>query len=109
MFLQSFVTPVCLYSKQGEHAHVEELMGSAFFVNSNGIFITARHVAESAFERVQDKGWIFSLAVKDKQGTHKKSMLAEVVQIENAPSPYDIAIGRVNYQCNQRFVCRNEK
>ncbi len=109
MFLQSFVTPVYLYTVNDKQAHVEELIGSSFFINSNGLFITARHVIEYAEKKAQTEGYLLGVAVKDKHGTHKKSMIAKVKLKEFAPEPNDIAIGLVNYQCDPWFCLQDRE
>jgi hypothetical protein len=99
MHLQSYVIPVCLYAIEAERATIKELIGTAFFVNGNGVFLTARHVLESAAVNASQKNLLVGLVLKDEGGKSAASVIAGVIQSEFAPEPYDIAIGQVNYQC----------
>lgn len=94
MYLQSYVVPVCGYKINQGMATVEDLFGSAFFINPSGIFLTARHVIEAAVEHVKKKDRIFGLCQKDDKGLSVKSGVASVEAYEFAPEPYDVAIGR---------------
>ena len=94
IFLQSFVLPVCSYHIDHGRATVDDLFGSAFFMNSSGIFLTARHVIESAIVNAKKKDRVVGLCQKQDAGRSAKSGVADIIAYEFAPEPYDIAIGR---------------
>lgn len=93
-FLQSYVIPVCLYSEGNGQATIKELMGSAFFLNTEGIFLTAGHVIQGAIERSAATDLRIGLCQKADRGTSAQSVMCQIVEHEFAPPPYDIAIGR---------------
>lgn len=94
MFLQSYVLPVCSYRMESGTATIEDLFGSAFFINRSGIFLTARHVLESGLVDAEKKGRTLGLCQKLDAGRSPKSGVAQLVEYEFAPEPYDVAIGR---------------
>jgi len=107
MFLQSYVVPVCLYSSSQDTADIKELIGSAFFINKNGCFMTAQHIIEAAEDRAKQKGYEIGIVVKSVSGTSSKSSIAPILLIEKAPEPYDVAIGTVNYSCKTLLKFQN--
>jgi len=98
MFLQSYVCPVCTFSRNPNGlVDFSSSQGTSFFVGSGGIYLTARHVLEDAFRIAKDNQLEVGCIVKDKNGNSSKSMIAPVTEYEFAPSPYDIAIGKLRY------------
>lgn len=99
MFLQSYVFPICLYRLVNGKANIEELIGSGFFINDEGCFLTAKHVIESAISNATTKNNLVGLVLKGENGESKKSIICQLQGYEFAPDPYDVAIGVINYHC----------
>lgn len=97
MFLQSYVTPICLFKEEDGIANLRKLIGTAFFVGRAGYFLTARHVLEQAFAEAVIEGWDVGLVVKENNGELDKDQLVKLNMYEFAPEPFDIAAGRVAY------------
>ncbi|GJM02924.1 MAG: hypothetical protein DHS20C08_14250 [Rhodomicrobium sp.] len=101
MFLQSWVMPVVLYKIENGGATITEVAGTAFFINKTGNFLTAKHVIKYAEHKSSEKDYKIGLVVKGEDGTNKQSFIAEILQTEHAPEPYDISIGFINYNLSQ--------
>ncbi|KFZ32122.1 hypothetical protein IDSA_05500 [Pseudidiomarina salinarum] len=99
MFLQSYVFPICLYSLIDGKANIQELIGSGFFINDGGCFLTAKHVIESAVASATAKDCLVGLVLKGENGKSEKSVICELKDYEFAPDGYDIAIGVIDYHC----------
>lgn len=97
MYLQSYVFPVALYSVQDGEANVKEVMGTSFLIGKRGVFLTARHVMESAQANAKAKDLQYGLVVKGDDGNSPKSFIARPLFIEFAEAPYDIAVGQITY------------
>lgn len=96
-FLQSYVVPVCLYRMDGTLADLRKAVGTAFFVGRMGFYLTARHVLQQAFAEARQEGLLVGLNVKADQGLSLVNVVQQVVVYENAPDPYDVAVGFGNY------------
>lgn len=99
MFLQTYIVPVCMFHETNTGATVSKLAGTAFFIDANGTFLTAKHVLDQAYAEAQATGREVGLVVKDKGGTSPESMIARIRAAETPPPPWDIACGKVNYGC----------
>ncbi|MCA8900963.1 MAG: trypsin-like peptidase domain-containing protein [Hyphomonas sp.] len=77
---------------------MEAFLGTAFFVDGNGIFLTAAHVA-SEFETLDVWLCVKPNPVDDPY----KNEWARVVSYENAPSGFDVAVGKVAYRTTRYF------
>ena len=92
-FLQSYVIPVCLYEEQSGAVFIREFLGTAFFVNSRGLFLTAAHVLKNALLRSTTTGWKIGLCQNGEEGLSPNSVMCPIREYEFAEKPYDIAIG----------------
>lgn len=97
MYLSSYVTPVCLFIRDGEIADLQKLIGTAFFIGCGGYFLTARHVLEQALAAANESGQEVCLVVKGQNGRSEESRVVQLERHEFAPQPYDIAAGWIPY------------
>lgn len=95
--LQDFIVPICRARVSANLAVLERLEGTAFFMNDGGIFLTAKHVLEVA----EGSGTIRGLNVKGEDRT--SNFFAKLIDVEFAPEPFDVAIGKVNYRSRSWF------
>ncbi len=109
MFLQSFIAPIVLFYERQDGAHIDEAIGTSFFINLRGTFLTCRHVAIAAQAKAKTKKCEFGLVVKADDGTSKKSEIARIRELEDAPAPYDVCIGRTDYNLSSRFLALSNK
>ncbi len=96
-FLQSYVSPVCRFTV-GTNVIVEQLHGTAFLVDSDGVFLTARHVLEKVFAEAKERGGaagVFPMHLVEGTPT---SLTAPIILFDFAPEPADIAIFTTNYR-----------
>jgi hypothetical protein len=98
-FLQSFVAPVCRYVA-GTAITVEQLHGTCFLVDSNGVFLTARHVLEKLFAEIEVKG---GHAGAFPMLTAAENLTAPIIDFAFAPEPFDIAIFTTAYRSSTPF------
>lgn len=102
-FLQSVVAPVGIYIETPEQILVQQIFGTGFFIDASGHFLTARHVLDAAkadAAAINAKLGIFPMQVV---GDQKVNLTAPIVEIENAPLPFDITLGRAPYHCKTFF------
>ena len=104
MYLESDVVPVCHYSVGPTGAEIEKLYGTAFFLDDDGVFVTARHVIENAYSAIAETNLKVGLVVKAESGADPTSIMTEIAAVEFAVKPFDIALGRVNYSCKPVFA-----
>ncbi len=67
----------------------------SFFINAQGIFLTARHVAKAI------SGQTAGLCVK--HNTTLQNRMAPIVNIEHAPANIDVAIGKIEFETHHWF------
>ena len=59
--IQDYIAPVIRLSQSDSKFRFEELYGTAFFINGEGVFITASHVIQAARNEVEKKGGSIAL------------------------------------------------
>lgn len=87
---QDFVAPICSFDNIDGSARLAQFFGSAFFIDEEGTFLTARHVAEASSQCV-DKPC--GLVIKDPEDS--SSLVSPLGYIEKAPAPWDVAVGKI--------------
>ena len=98
--LQDYVIPVCSAEIRDGRATLRRLLGTAFFIDNDGVFLTARHVLrEIKYKSPQVEA---GLNVKAEH-TGAANLFAPLRNWESAPEPYDIAIGRVAVRSRSWF------
>jgi hypothetical protein len=78
---------------------LKRLEGTAFFINDEGVFLTAGHVVRAVKAQ---SGLTWGLNVKGFRASD--NLFAAVSEIDFAPSPFDIAIGKVHYRSKNWFT-----
>ena len=98
---QDYVIPICSAEMSGGAAQLRGLLGTAFFINGEGVFLTARHVVQG-LPQVQSHELVYGLCIKseDKPATN---VFAFLRGWESAPEPHDIALGRVDARSRSWF------
>ena len=99
-FLQDYVVPVCQAEKSVSSARLTRLEGTAFFINPNGFFLTAGHVLRVV--TADSSGLTWGLNLKGLTSNH--NFFAPLGEIEFAPAPFDIGIGRVHHPSQSWFT-----
>lgn len=84
--------------------------GSAFFVNRESHFLTARHVMEDADAFSKAEKFTTALLVKAERGHSPMSQAAFIRAWEPAPEPNDVALGcMLDYQCDHEWRVAEEE
>jgi hypothetical protein len=95
---EQYVVPVFTATPDGPAT----VHGTAFFINGDGVFLTAGHVIEAAQSVRAQIGarsiWLTVRIPDSNAGTQH-----EITSTESAPAPFDIAIGKVS-AASQSFV-----
>jgi len=94
-FLQDIVVPICSADVTPHRAFLHKLLGTAFFISKNGIFLTAKHVMREV-QSDPPPNIQCGLNVKS-EGEQPENMFVALDHWENAPEPFDIAIGKVKF------------
>jgi hypothetical protein len=92
-YLQSYVVPLCTFTFVDDNAYIQSVLGTCFFINGLGDFITARHVLDEAERIHRETGHFFGLIGKAEDGTSASEQYVGVSNIERAPTPFDIVLG----------------
>jgi hypothetical protein len=98
-FLQDYVVPVCQAEVSANNAKLSRLEGTAFFINRDGFFLTAGHVLRVVMADSSGLTWGLNL----KGLSSNDNFFAPLGEIDFAPAPFDIGIGRVNYHSKSWF------
>lgn len=93
-FLETYMVPVCRFEPGASNAFIRAFHGTAFFVNSVGVFMTARHVFETGSNSVTQHGGFLGLCVRPPSGGG--NVAAKILSVDHADPPYDISIGICN-------------
>lgn len=100
MYLQSYVIPICLYEHSDDGtATSTKLLGSAFFINKNGLAVTAKHVLKNAIA----SGEKWGMTVHSENGKSEKKLIATADKYAFAPEPFDIAVIQTPYRGDTIF------
>lgn len=97
--LEDYVVPICSASISAGRAQLSRLLGTSFFVDDRGVFLTAKHVLKETSN--DSDAECYGLVVKPK--TSNESILRPIVEWECGPSPYDVAIGMVDFPSRPWF------
>ena len=96
-FLQSVICPIFRYVDSDAGAHVEKLHGTGFFVGNEGVFLTAKHVLEEAFEDARGEGGKVGVFPIQSVNDANVSLSIEIEAHEFAPHPFDVAVAKTKY------------
>ena len=61
--LQDYVIPICSVEMSAGAAQLRRLLGTAFFINGEGVFLTARHVLQG-IPQAQFHELVYGLCIK---------------------------------------------
>lgn len=92
-YLETYVVPVCRFHDSSGTALIRAFFGTAFFVGSGGVFLTARHVLDDAKRAVEECGGFLGLCVRPPES--RGNVACSITSIEAAESPYDVSVGTV--------------
>ena len=92
--LQNFIAPYVRVEEKEGRLDMARVHGTAFFINSSGVFVTARHVVERCAADVSENGGSPVLAMRHPSDRHYVYR-GEIVDISFAAEPYDVAVGVV--------------
>lgn len=84
---------------------IRNMHGTAFLLGRSGVFLTARHVLESAFAQNPNE-FPPSILAATEEGELKTDLICEY---EVAPGGQDIAIGRSGYTCDSMYLLDTSK
>lgn len=92
--LQDYIVPVVRVVEDGERLEFGRLHGSAFFINSRGAFISAKHVFENAHDDALRTGGKVALSMR-KRGDNNYRYAGHIQDISVANDPYDVVVGYI--------------
>jgi hypothetical protein len=98
VFLQSYVVPICLFRRENGLAIPSRLFGTAFFIGTTGIFLTARHVVEAVESSVSTPDLFWGFVVKGDNGTAATELSLQALSFEFEASGKDLCIGKADYK-----------
>jgi len=98
---EEIIVPFCSFNVRNEKCFINKLYGTAFFISSEGYFLTARHVIENALSELSDKDTYIGLCVK---GKNLENRMASLLHYEYAPDNIDVAIGKIDYKTLNEFM-----
>lgn len=99
MLLQSFICPLVMYTQNDKGvAILDKLIGTVFFINQDGVFLTAKHVVQSALSISEGNGMSVGVVVKGEGEAYKESFITPLVSYDFYNDNVDVCIGSVNYK-----------
>lgn len=100
--LQDYIVPVVRLSERNRRPYIEAVHGTAFFVNANGAFVTARHVMVGADVEAKERGGRVALVMR-RPGHDQYRYVGEIMRVSFAEPPYDLAVGVVSQPSRSAF------
>jgi hypothetical protein len=91
--IEDYVVPVLRFDTVEGRPSIRGFHGTAFFINRDGLFLTAAHVLQRAADDVVANGGYIAFPIRI-PGDPSKRIVARVVDWAAAPIPNDVAIGR---------------
>lgn len=101
--LQDYIVPVVRTDTDDRGIAVKGLFGTAFFINSRGVFVTARHVIENCEADVVANGGRIGLVMR-KPGDNKYRYHTDIVHFTCHDPPYDVAVGVADKPSTAAFL-----
>ena len=95
--LEDYIVPVIRVTRQGGETKLERLYGTAFFINDQGVFLSASHVMRAVEHDVSEKGGELVLVMR-KPGDKLSVYQGKVNAFSFADDPFDIAVQAFRYQ-----------
>lgn len=92
---EEYIVPVVRSTERDGQIYVERVHGTAFFINSRGVFITAAHVLRNATADMEENGGAIGLVML-RPGDTTHHYEGEILRFTFAPTPYDVAVGVVD-------------
>ncbi|WP_312209817.1 serine protease [Pseudescherichia sp.] len=110
MLLQTFICPLVMYTMDAKGTpKLGQLIGTVFFINENGVFLTARHVIDSALNLSKENEMNIGVVVKGLGVAYKDSFIAPVISYDFYNDNVDISIGRVAHKTpTELFFTKNK-
>lgn len=101
--VENYIAPVVRLHEQADKIRFDRLHGTAFFVNSRGVFITAAHVIRNAVADVESHGGGVAISVR-KPADSQNAYVGHIRAVSFAEEPYDIAVGCIAEPSQSCFV-----
>ena len=101
--LQDYIVPVVRLLRQDGQFHYARLHGTAFFINPQGSFLTAKHVIDDALADQDEHGGEIALVMR-KRDDPERRYVGHIHGYSFADPPYDIAIGSVKHSSKSCFA-----
>lgn len=95
--LEDYIVPVIRVTRQGDETKLEQFYGTAFFINDQGVFLSASHVMRAVEHDVSEKGSELALVMR-KPGDKLSVYQGKVSAFSFADDPFDIAVQAFRYQ-----------
>lgn len=93
-YLESYIVSICRFNEESGAAVIAEFYGTAFFINSQGVFLTATHVMQAANEGIKSQGEFVGLCVQGPNG--EGNLACRISSTEAADHPFDVTVGVVD-------------
>src|SRR5438132_9755692 len=95
LFLETYIVPVCRFETLNEAAYIRAFHGTAFFINSEGTFLSARHVIVTGEADVKDHGGFLGLCIR----ADSENVAPRILHHDLADEPYDVCVGQADFKC----------
>jgi len=101
--LQDFIAPYVRVIERNGQVDLAAHHGTAFFIDSDGTFVTARHVVESCAADVNKYGGIPAIVMR-KPNDDQARYCGKISAVNFADDPFDVAVGRVTLPSRACFM-----
>jgi hypothetical protein len=92
-FLETYMVQVCCFELREGEVRIVRFYGTAFFINGNGVFLSASHVVETAAQDADRTGGTLGLCVRHPE-RQRGNIMSAITAFDLADPPYDVCVGQ---------------
>ncbi|CAG1004067.1 hypothetical protein BURK2_03262 [Burkholderiales bacterium] len=101
-YLETYIVPVCRFDQSSGTALIRDFFGTAFFVGTDGVFLTARHVLDDGTSAVEESAGFLGLCVRPPGAGG--NVACPITSMEAAEPPFDVSVGTVEASFPSRLT-----
>ena len=104
--LQDYIVPVVRFDEDGQGVAVKKHFGTGFFINSQGVFVTACHVIKNCEADIAANGGHLGLVIR--KTNNERRYLGDIIDVTCHAPPYDVAVGVADKPSKADFLLGDE-
>jgi len=105
---QDYIVPVIRYSRTAHGIEFSQLLGTAFFINEGGIFLSASHVFSDGLKLCEREGGEIGLIMRDPERPQQR-FLGKIAGWSCADEPSDVVVGITPHRAMSCFMVNSAR